>query len=64
MKIEEIAEANDASIHIDKDGDIALLARIYNDGVKQVRFAPSPCNFHPRKEWESLTPKEAARLVC
>lgn len=65
MTIEEIASANDASIHTDRDGDVAILRRLYDDdGIQQVRYAPSPCDHLPLCEWEAMTADEAAARVC
>lgn len=62
MKIHNIAETHDASIHTDKEGAIALLTRQYDeDGVKQVRHAPDPCDYHPLDEWEKLETEEAVK---
>lgn len=65
MTIEEIAEANDASIITDKDGDIAILRRHYDqDGKQEVRYAPDPCDHLPANRWEAMTPEQAAARVC
>ena len=65
MTIQEIADANDASIITDKDGDIAILRRHYDeDGKQEVRYAPDPCDHLPQAEWEAMTAEEAARRVC
>jgi hypothetical protein len=64
MTIQEIANANNASI-IDKDGDIAILRRHYDeDGKQEVRHAPDPCDHLPQAKWEAMTAEEAARFVC
>lgn len=65
MTIQEIASANDASIITDKDGDVALLCRLYDDeGRSVVRYAPDPCDYLPQEQWEAMTAEEAASRVC
>lgn len=65
MKIEEIAELHDAAILTDRDGDIALLARHYNDeGIQEVRYAPDPCDYLPEKRWEAMAPDQVAARIC
>jgi len=65
MNINEIADANDAYIRLDGDGDIALLRRLYDaDGVREVRYAPAPCDHLPIAKWLSMTAAEVAQKVC
>lgn len=65
MNIQQIAEANDATIIEDKDGNIAILARHYDaDGIAVVRYYPDRCDFHSVAKWESMTPEQAAAAVC
>ena len=65
MNIQEIANALNASIIEDRDGDVALLGRIYNEeGVPVVRHRPDPCDFHPVEKWEAMTAEQAAAAVC
>ena len=64
MTIQEIANANNASIITD-NGDIAILRRHYDeDGKQEVRYAPDPCDYLPESRWEAMTPKQAAARVC
>jgi len=65
MNINEIADAKGAAIIIDRDGDIALLRRLYDaDGVCEVRYAPDPCDHLPIAKWLSMTAGEVAQKVC
>lgn len=65
MNIEEIAKLHNAAIITDRDGDIALLARIYNDeGIQVVRHAPDPCDFLPEARWEAMTSEQVASRIC
>jgi len=65
MTIHEIAAANNASIITDKDGDIAILRRHFDDeGVQQVRYSPDPCDHLPESEWEAMTQDQASARVC
>jgi hypothetical protein len=63
--ITAIAAANNAAILTDRDGDIAILARLTGaDGLPVVRHRPDPCDFLPVARWESMTAEQAAEAVC
>jgi hypothetical protein len=63
--ITAIATQHDAAILTDRDGDIAILARLTGtDGLPVVRHRPDPCDFLPVARWESMTPGQAAAAVC
>jgi hypothetical protein len=63
--ITAIATKNDATVITDRDGDVAILARLTGtDGLPVVRHRPDPCDFLPVARWESMTPEQAASAVC
>lgn len=63
--IKSLALAHNASIITDRDGNIALLSRIYDaEGLSVVRHRPDPCEFHPVAEWLEMTPEQVAVAVC
>jgi len=65
MTIQELATIHDATIITDRVGDIALLRRHYDDdGVRQLRHVPDPCDHLPESEWEAMTPEQAATRSC
>jgi hypothetical protein len=64
-KIQEIANANDAIIIEDRQGDIAILARHYDsDGKRVIRHRPDPCEFRPVSHWLAMTPEQAAAAIA
>jgi hypothetical protein len=63
--ITAIAATNNAAVIIDRDGDVALLARHYDeDGHQVARHRPDPCDFLPVARWESMTAEQVAAAVC
>ncbi len=63
--ITAIAAQHNAAIITDRDGDIALLARLTGtDGLPVVRHRPDPCDFRAVSFWETATAEQAAAAVC
>jgi hypothetical protein len=51
---------------MDKDGDICLLQKFYDEeGVKIVRFAPSPHNYYTQENWLArIKNGEGRNFIC
>jgi hypothetical protein len=63
--ITAIATKNDATVITDRDGDVAILARLTGtDGLPVVRHRPDPCYFRAVSFWETATAEQAAAAVC
>jgi hypothetical protein len=63
--ITALAAQHNAAIITDRDGDVALLARLTGtDGLPVVRHRPDHCNFHSVSFWETATAEQAAAAVC
>ena len=63
--ITAIATQHDAAILTDRDGDIAILARLTGaDGLPVVRHRPDPVDFRPVSFWETATAEQVAAAVC
>lgn len=64
MNTDQIAKAHDAVVLVDKDGDVAIQQRRYDEGVIQIRFRPDPCDYLPVERWNSMTEAEIAAAIC
>ena len=66
IKIANLAVKVGCTILQDKEGDICLLQRFFDDeGKAIVRFAPSPCNYHSQADWlAKISGNEAYKFIC
>jgi hypothetical protein len=66
IKIANLAVNIGCNILQDKEGDICLLQRFFDDeGRSVVRFAPSPNNYHSQADWlAKISGNEAYKFIC
>jgi hypothetical protein len=66
IKIANLAVNLNCNILQDKDGDICLLQRFFDDeGKKIVRLTPSPNNYHSQISWlAKMGEGEGHNFIC
>ena len=66
IKIANLAVNLNCNIIMDEQGDICLLQKFYDEeGVKIVRFAPSPYNYYTQENWLArIKNGEGRNFIC
>ena len=66
IRIANLAVNLGCNICIDKEGDICLLQKFYNDkGVKVERFDPYLYHYYSQEDWlQAMEQGSAYRLMC
>lgn len=65
MDIYRFAKENNASVIKDRDGDIALLRRMWtDDGREIVRHSPDPVDFKSLAWWIGATDEQRREAIC
>ena len=66
IRIANLAVNLGCNILTDKEGDICLLQKFYNDeGVKVERFDPHLYNYYSQEDWlQAMKQGSAYRLMC
>lgn len=66
IKIANLAVNLNCNILMDKDGDICLLQKFYDEeGIKIVRFEPELYNFYTQENWlDRIKNGEGRNFIC